>query len=122
MILMDVWNNTYNTQRVLIRSGENEIFSGVIGDVPMQFMNYQVLWIISAEDRLIIDILRSYNMTVSDLYLYSKEGQTFILFMDGENKPCFKGNLEHCPTELMDRLVNQVHAIDFNTIEVILIG
>ena len=55
-----------------------------------------------------------------DLYLYSKEGQTFVLFMKGETKPCFKGNLEDCPTELIDRLVNQFHAIDFNTIEAVL--
>ena len=59
-------------------------------------------------------------MTVSDLYLYSKEGQTFIVFMKGETKPCFKGSLEDCPTELIDRLINQFHAIDFNTIEVVL--
>ena len=120
MILSDVWNNTYNNQRVLIRVGGNDIFSGVIGDVPMEIMNYHVLWIKSAEDGLIIDTLRSDNMTVRDLYLYSKDGQTFILFMKGETKPCFKGNLEDCPAELIDRLVNQFHAIDFNTIEVVL--
>ena len=45
MILSDVWNNTYNNQRVLIRVGGNDIFSGVIGDVPMEIMNYHVLWI-----------------------------------------------------------------------------
>ena len=61
-------------------------------------------------------------MTVRDLYLYSKEEQTFILFMKGETKYCFKGSLEDCPTELIDRLVYQFRAIDFNTIEVILIG
>ena len=62
------------------------------------------------------------NMTVRDLYFHSKEEQTFILFMKGETKFCFKGDLEYCPTELIDRLVYQFHAIDFNTIEVILIG
>ena len=61
-------------------------------------------------------------MTVRDLYLYSKEEQTFILFMKGEPKFCFKGDLEYCPIELIDKLVYQFHAIDFNTIEVILIG
>ena len=120
MILSDVWNNTYNNQRVLIRVGENDIFSGVIGDVPMEIMNYHVLWIKSAEDGLIIDTLRSDNMTVRDLYLYSKEGQTFILFMKGKTKFCFKGSLEDCPTELINKLVYQFRAIDFNTIEVIL--
>ena len=60
-------------------------------------------------------------MTVRDLYFYSKEEQTFILFMKGENKFCFKGDLEYCPTELIDRLVYQFHAIDFNTIEVVLL-
>ena len=59
-------------------------------------------------------------MKVRDLYLYSKEGQTFILFMKGETKFCFKGDLEYCPTELIDRLVYQFRAIDFNTIEVML--
>lgn len=120
MILSDVWNNTYNNQRVLIRVGENDIFSGVIGDVPMEIMNYHVIWIKSAEDSLIIDTLRSDHMTVRDLYIYSKKEQTFILFMKGESKFCFKGNLEDCPAELIDRLVDQFHAIDFNMIEVVL--
>ena len=83
-------------------------------------MDYHVLWIKSAEDGLIIDTLRSNNMTVRDLYLYSKDGQTFILFMKGETKFCFKGNLEDCPTELIDKFVDKFHAIDFNTIEVVL--
>ena len=55
-------------------------------------------------------------MTVRDLYFHSKEEQTFILFMKGETKFCFKGDLKDCPTELIDRLVYQFHAIDFNTI------
>ena len=42
--------------------------------------------------------------------------------MDGYTEPCFKGNLEDCPTELIDKLVYKFRAIDFNTIEVILIG
>ena len=61
-------------------------------------------------------------MTVRDLYTYSNDEQTFILFMDGFTKACFKGSLEDCPTELIDKLVYQFRAIDFNTIEVILIG
>ena len=59
-------------------------------------------------------------MTVRDLYVHSKIEQTFILFMRGESKFCFKGELEYCPAELIDRLVYQFHAIDFNTIEVVL--
>lgn len=58
-------------------------------------------------------------MTVRDLYIYSKDGQIFILFMKGETKFCFKGDLEHCPTELIDRLVYKFYAIDFNMIEVV---
>lgn len=58
MILSDVWNDTYNSQRVLIRVDENEIFAGVIGDVPMKFMNYIVLWIKSYVDILIIDVFK----------------------------------------------------------------
>ena len=61
-------------------------------------------------------------MTVRDLYTYSNDEQTFILFIEGYTKPCFKGNLEYCPTELIDKLVYQFRAIDFNIIEVILIG
>ena len=64
---------------------------------------------------------RGYNMTVRDLYVYSNEEQKFILFEEGFDKPCFKGNLEDCPTELIDRTVYQFQAIDFNTIEVVLL-
>ena len=62
------------------------------------------------------------NMTVRDLYIYSRDGHTFILFMEGATKSCFKGSLEYCPPELIDKLVYQFRAIDFNTIEVIFIG
>ena len=62
------------------------------------------------------------NMTVRDLYIYSRDGHTFILYKEGATKSCFKGSLEDCPTELIDKLVYQFRAIDFNTIEVILIG
>ena len=61
-------------------------------------------------------------MSVRDLYIYSREGHTFILFKEGETKACFKGSLEDCPPVLIDKLVYQFRAIDFNTIEVILIG
>ena len=60
-------------------------------------------------------------MTVSDLYNNSNDVQTFILFEEGATKPCFKGYLENCPIELIDRVVNQFRAIDFNTIEVVLL-
>ena len=60
-------------------------------------------------------------MTVRDLYVYSNEEQEFILFEEGFNKACFKGNLEDCPTELIDRPVYQFKAIDFNTIKVVLL-
>ena len=61
-------------------------------------------------------------MTVRDLYVYSNDEQIFIIFDEGATKPFFKGNLEYCPTELIDKLVYQFRAIDFNTIEVILMG
>ena len=60
-------------------------------------------------------------MTVRDLYVYSKDEQNFILFEEGFDKTCFKGNLEDCPTELIDRSVYQFQAIDFNTIKVVLL-
>ena len=60
-------------------------------------------------------------MTVRDVYVYSNGVQNFILFDEGFNKPCFEGNLEDCPTVLIDRTVYQFQAIDFNTIEVILL-
>ena len=61
-------------------------------------------------------------MTVRDLYKHSNDEQSFILFIEGHIKPCFRGNLEYCSTELIDSLVYQIRAIDFNTIEVILVG
>ena len=60
-------------------------------------------------------------MTVRDLYVYSNDEQIFIIFEDGVTKSCFKGPLEYCPTELIDRVVYQFRAIDFNTIEVVLL-
>ena len=59
-------------------------------------------------------------MTVRDLYVYSNVKQTFILFEKGFAKPCFKGYLGYCPSELIDRVVYQFRAIDFNQIEVVL--
>ena len=61
-------------------------------------------------------------MTVRDLYIYSNYEQIFIIFKEGANKSCFKGSLEDCPTDLIDSFVYQFRAIDFNTIEIILIG
>ena len=60
-------------------------------------------------------------MTVRDLYVYSNDEQNFILFEEGFNKACFKGNLEYCPTELIDRAVYQFKAINYNKIEVVLL-
>ena len=60
-------------------------------------------------------------MTVSDLYINSNDVQTFILFEEEGSKPCFKGYLEYCQMEFMYRLVDKFRAIDFNTIEVILL-
>ena len=60
-------------------------------------------------------------MTVSDLYINSNDEQEFILFEEGFNKACFKGYLEDCPIEFMFRLVDKFRAIDFNTIEVVLL-
>ena len=59
-------------------------------------------------------------MTVRDLYVHSNDEQIFILFEKGFAKSCFKGPLEYCPIELIDRVVYQFRAIDFNTIEVVL--
>lgn len=59
-------------------------------------------------------------MTVRDLYIYSDDKQIFIIFEDGDTESCFKGLLEYCPTKLIDRVVYQFRAIDFNMIEVIL--
>ena len=60
-------------------------------------------------------------MTVRDLYVYSNGEQKFILFEEGFDKPCFQGNLEVCLTEFIDRTVYQFKAIDYNTIEVVLL-
>ena len=53
--------------------------------------------------------------------VYSNDEQEFILFEEGFSNPFFKGNLEDCPTELIDRTVYQFQAIDFNTIKVVLL-
>ena len=58
-------------------------------------------------------------MTVRDLYVISNYEQKFILFEESFDTPCFKGNLEDCPTELIDRPVYQFKATDYNEIEVI---
>ena len=60
-------------------------------------------------------------MTVRDLYVYSNDEQIFILFEEGFDKACFRGNLEYCPTELIDRTVYQFQAIYPNTIKVVLL-
>ena len=63
------------------------------------------------------------NMTVRDLYVNTDENQEFIMWFESEpSKACYKGKLENCPSELMYMLVDKFRAIDFNTIEVILIG
>ena len=63
------------------------------------------------------------NMTVRDLYVNTDENQEFIMWFESEpSKACYKGKLEDCPSELMYMLVDKFRAIDFNTIEVILIG
>ena len=58
-------------------------------------------------------------MTVRDLYVYSNGTQKFILFEEGFDEPCFKGNLYYCPTELIDRTEYQLKATDYNEIEII---
>ena len=64
---------------------------------------------------------RSVNMTVRDLYIHSDDKQEFILFEDvNKTEICFKGRLEDCPTELIDRLIYQFRANDFNIVEVVL--
>ena len=62
-------------------------------------------------------------MRVIDLYVYTDENQEFIILFESElNRVHYKGKLENCPSELMNMLVDKFRAIDFNTIEVILIG
>ena len=62
-------------------------------------------------------------MTVRDLYVNTDENQEFIMWFESEpNRVSYKGKLENCPSELMHMLVDRFRAIDFNTIEVILIG
>lgn len=62
-------------------------------------------------------------MTVRDLYVNTDDNQEFIMWFESEpSKACYKGKLENCSSELMYMLVDKFRAIDFNTIEVILIG
>ena len=61
------------------------------------------------------------TMTIRDLFVYSDDKQEFILFEDvNKTKICFKGRLEDCSTELLDRLIYRFRANDFNIIEVVL--
>ena len=60
-------------------------------------------------------------MTVRDLYIHSDDKQEFILFEDvSKTEMRFKGRLEDCPTELIDRLIYQFRANDFDIVEVVL--
>ena len=60
-------------------------------------------------------------MTVRDLYIHSDDKQEFILFEDvNKTEISFKGRLDDCPTELIDRLIYQFRANDFNIVEVVL--
>ena len=62
-------------------------------------------------------------MTISDLYVNTDENQEFIMWFESEQKRvCYKCKLEDCPSDLMYMLVDKFRAIDFNTIEVVLIG
>ena len=56
-LIIDVWNITPNYQPVLIMSDCHKIFEGFMGDVPMKFMKYKVIWITSVDCALIIDVL-----------------------------------------------------------------
>ena len=56
-LLINVWNISYNCQPVLLRLDGHKIFEGFMGDVPMKFMKYKVIWITSVDDVLIIDVL-----------------------------------------------------------------
>ena len=61
-------------------------------------------------------------MTVRDLYVNTDENQEFIMWFESEpSKAYYRGKLEDCPTELIDRLVYQFRAIDFKMIEVVLL-
>lgn len=62
-------------------------------------------------------------MTVRDLYLNTDENQVVIMMFESyPQEIIFKGKLEDCPCNMMYILVDKFRAIDFNTIEVILIG
>lgn len=62
-------------------------------------------------------------MTVRDLYVNTDENQEFIMLFESEpSKVYYKGKLEDCSSKLMYTPIYQFRAIDFNTIEVILIG
>lgn len=62
-------------------------------------------------------------MTISDLYMHTDNDQEFIIWLKSElDKPYYRGKLENYPREFMYMLVDNFRAIDFNTIEVKLIG
>ena len=56
-LISNVWNIVPNYQQVLIGVDGHKIFEGLMGDVPMKFMNLKVIWITSVYGVLIIDAL-----------------------------------------------------------------
>lgn len=66
------------------------------------------------------------NMTLRDLYCYTPDTQKFILFSESDRNdswsrvPIFKGYLENCNAELMDKIVDHFLVGPNRTIIVVL--
>lgn len=59
-------------------------------------------------------------MTVRDLYTYTDDEQKFILIAESNmDDYFFRGKLKDCPSDIIDEVVYQIKAIDFNEIAVI---
>lgn len=61
-------------------------------------------------------------MSIRDLMIYADKEQEFIILAESNpfSDPIFKGKLEDCPIMLIDELVYQFKAVDFNTVQVTL--
>ena len=60
-------------------------------------------------------------MYLVDLYVYSKPNQYFNIFAESDKtRAIYRGDLKDCPSDILEEVVSEFQAIDFDTINVIL--
>lgn len=56
-------------------------------------------------------------MTLGDLYCYASQPQQFVVLAEGEcdtTKALYKGELDDCPSDLLEQVVCSFRATDWN--------